>query len=162
MSDRDRAGGGMSLTRFAAIVEAYGSAPQRWPGSERAAAEALLAASAEARALREAAAPLDAALSLSPAPAPSAALRAGLLQAAPRSAPARPNPRGFWQALPGILAGEFGEPRPAGAMLGVALLLGMAAGGALGTQVLPAAEFAVADDVDVVQIAMFDEQLAEY
>ena len=39
----------MSLDRFAALVDAYGASPARWPEAERAAAAALMKASAEAR-----------------------------------------------------------------------------------------------------------------
>jgi len=40
----------MKLERFSEILGAYGADPERWPAAERSAAEALLAASAEARA----------------------------------------------------------------------------------------------------------------
>lgn len=162
MNNQDRDDHGMSLARFTVIVEAYGSEPRRWPVAERAAAETLLAASAEARALRDAAAALDTALSLSRAPAPSAALRSALLQAAPRQDRMRPASRGSWQALPGILAGELGGLRPAGAMLGTALLLGILAGGVVGAGVAPSTEPAIDADIDVIQLAMFDDQIAEY
>jgi hypothetical protein len=49
----------MNLKRFKEIVEAYGADPARWPARERAAAEAFLASSSEARQLREAEARLD-------------------------------------------------------------------------------------------------------
>lgn len=52
----------MKLTRFRAILAAYGAQPERWPEGERAAAEALARSSLEAaRALAEARA-LDRAL----------------------------------------------------------------------------------------------------
>jgi hypothetical protein len=49
----------MNLDRFAALVDAYGSSPARWPEAERAAAQALLATSAEARRLAQEADALD-------------------------------------------------------------------------------------------------------
>ena len=48
--------------RFAALIEAYGSRPNRWPEAERDAALALLASSSWARRLRDEAAALDALL----------------------------------------------------------------------------------------------------
>ena len=52
----------MNLARLAELLDAYGASPQRWPEAERAAAEQLLALSAEAGVLRDRAARLDAAL----------------------------------------------------------------------------------------------------
>jgi hypothetical protein len=49
----------MNLERFAAIVEAYGGSPARWPDAERAAAVALMKASPEAQRLAEEAEALD-------------------------------------------------------------------------------------------------------
>jgi hypothetical protein len=49
----------MNLDRFAALVDAYGGSPARWPEAERAAAEALLATSAEARRMAQEADTLD-------------------------------------------------------------------------------------------------------
>jgi hypothetical protein len=61
-----------ALTRFEALLDAYGAAQQRWPAARRAAAEALLARSREAQALHAAAARLDVlidAAKVEPAPA---------------------------------------------------------------------------------------------
>lgn len=63
-------GTAMPLDRFASLLDAYGAAPERWPEEDRAAA-ALLADSEDARTLRREAAPLDDALDLVEAPAPS-------------------------------------------------------------------------------------------
>ena len=41
----------ITLTRFARILEAYGAEPACWPDAEQAAAERLLAQSAQARRL---------------------------------------------------------------------------------------------------------------
>lgn len=49
----------LSLTRFRALAEAYGSQIERWPESEREAAHALVRCSEEARALLRAEEPLD-------------------------------------------------------------------------------------------------------
>ena len=64
----------LSLERLQAILETYGTAPQRWPAAERAAALALLAGSAQARALRDREARLDQALRQLTSPPPSEAL----------------------------------------------------------------------------------------
>jgi hypothetical protein len=67
----------MSMARLAAILDAYGADPARWPGAERDAALALLAASPAARARQAAAAELDACLDAAPSvvPAPDLAAR---------------------------------------------------------------------------------------
>ena len=49
----------MKPRRFRKLLGSYGANPERWPEDERAAAVALLAASSEARALRERAETLD-------------------------------------------------------------------------------------------------------
>ncbi len=49
----------MSLDRFAALVDAYGASPARWPEGERAAAAALMKASADARRMAAEADALD-------------------------------------------------------------------------------------------------------
>lgn len=52
----------MNTTRFATLLDRHGPAPARWPAADRAAAEGLLARSAEARAMLQAASALDAML----------------------------------------------------------------------------------------------------
>jgi hypothetical protein len=47
------------MDRFRELLDAYGAEPRRWPAQERGMAEALIAASPEARALRAKAAGLD-------------------------------------------------------------------------------------------------------
>jgi len=49
----------MNLDRFAALVDAYGGSPARWPAAERAAAAALMKSSPEARRLAQEADALD-------------------------------------------------------------------------------------------------------
>lgn len=80
-----------TLDRLTEILDAYGADPNRWPAAERADALALVAVSPDARDLVAAAARLDAVLdALPPAQAPSAALRARIVAAAPaRSRPRR-------------------------------------------------------------------------
>jgi hypothetical protein len=58
----------LSLERFRALIAAYGARPELWPDTERAAALALRDASAEARALFDEEAALDATLGALPAP----------------------------------------------------------------------------------------------
>jgi len=49
----------MGMDRFAALVDAYGSSPARWPDAEREAAIALMQSSPEARRLADEAGRLD-------------------------------------------------------------------------------------------------------
>lgn len=118
----------MNLDRFAILIEAYGTDPRRWPADERAAAQALLAASAEAQRLLREASPLDALLS-SPPPViePSAMLRARILaQVAPHAA-AGPHWRTqIAEAL--ALLFPAGRMVPQFAALGLALAIGIGAG----------------------------------
>ena len=109
----------MTLDRFAALVDAYGASPARWPEGERAAAVELMQASAEARRLAEEADQLDRLLD-TPQTAPvTRALQDRILAALAGDAPA---PRGSRITL--------GRWLPAGAVA-CSLLLGLA----IGTQV---------------------------
>jgi hypothetical protein len=139
----------MSLARFASILDAYGAAPRRWPATERAAAEALLAGSAEARAMLERAAELDRLLDAAEAPAPSPALRAAVLRAAPRPRRRSDLPR------------RLGGRRAAAAALAASLLLGIVAGGTLSGGTLSGATPAEAG-ADLLQLALFDDDLSGY
>jgi hypothetical protein len=78
----------MTLERLRGLLDAHGARAEQWPSEERAAALALLGESSEARALQTAAARVDAALDLVPAPQPSLELIARILAAAP-GAPTR-------------------------------------------------------------------------
>lgn len=158
----------MSIARLQAILDAYGAESRRWPAAERMAAEALLARSAEARALRDSAAGLDLVLSISTAPQPSPALRDAILQAARRPAPA-PAPgaadplRTLWRSLLGALTGELGGLRPAGAVLVLALVLGAVAGGAVETGSADGTSVAMSEqNLDFVQLALFDDSYGEF
>ena len=126
----------MNLERLREIVDAYGASATRWPEAERPAAEALLAASAEARALADDAARFDALLDMAPAEEPSAALRERLMAARPRAAaplagPAAETPyrkeRGFFSGLLEAVWPYGSAAFPAGA-LAAALVMGMVLG----------------------------------
>jgi hypothetical protein len=121
-----------ALARFEALLDAYGAEPRRWPEDRRAAAEALLARSAEAQALHAAAARLDALLdgaAVGPAPAH---LVGRVIAAAPQ-----PKARG------GRFAGWL---KPA-AGLAFAAVLGLALGGVVSPFGAGNAEYADADSV---------------
>ena len=131
----DRTDAPMPLSRFQALLDAYGAAAGRWPEEERTAALALLARSPAARQARDAAARLDALLNRVPAEPPSAALVERVLAAAPVGVPAPPAARG--QHRRGIgrrLAASLGQVWPGAAAwqpvtaLATALLLGLAVG----------------------------------
>jgi hypothetical protein len=57
----------MTLGRFRVLLDSYGTDPQRWPKGLRAGAEALLSGSAAARAMRDEAEQLDAAIAVATA-----------------------------------------------------------------------------------------------
>jgi hypothetical protein len=61
----------MTMERLNTILDAYGASPARWPAEERVAAEAMIAASDEARAAFAGAARLDAMLDQAAAPPPA-------------------------------------------------------------------------------------------
>ena len=62
----------MKAERLHELADAYGADLRRWPASERAFAESLLAADPSLREVLDQAAALDALLDTAPAPAPSA------------------------------------------------------------------------------------------
>lgn len=118
----------MNLERFTTLIDAYGSDPRRWPDAERQAAQALLAASAEAQQLMHEAAPFDALLAAPPADIePSAALKSRLLaQIAPR-----PMAATTWRSQIAEVLGLLfpaGRAVPQFAALGLALAIGVGAG----------------------------------
>lgn len=132
----------MNAERFEALAAAYGARPERWPGAERAAAEAFMASDrAAAERLLFEARLIDAALEASPAPQVSHALRERILASAP---PPRPARRSGW----------FGLPRWATATgLAAACAVGMASGAAaaqhLVVEAQTAAVYATASDIPV-------------
>lgn len=91
----------LTLAAFRRLISAYGAAPARWPDAQRQAANALLASSAEARALLRREEALDSVLASLALPQPDEAdlarLRAGV--AARLCAPA-PSRLGWLPALP--------------------------------------------------------------
>jgi hypothetical protein len=70
----------MDHARFCALIQAYGARPDRWPASERGAAESFLAASPEASALLADQERLDDLLDRFEAPPPSASLLRGVAE----------------------------------------------------------------------------------
>ncbi|SDQ49010.1 hypothetical protein [Brevundimonas sp. 374] len=75
----------MKAERLHELADAYGADLRRWPASERAFAESLIAADPSLKAVLDEAAALDALLDAAPRPVPSAALTARILAAAPRA-----------------------------------------------------------------------------
>lgn len=141
---------GMTLARLADSWRPYGADPARWPPTERDAASRLLERSPGARNLRSRTDALDDLLTTSVAPAPnrdcaspfSRCWRRGLLL-------------GLRDAAVSALAGELGGLRPAGAVVGIALLLGVMVGGALGVDA--GNEIAASEAIDIVDLAYLDE-----
>ncbi len=75
----------MKAERLHELADAYGADLRRWPASERAFAESLIAADPSLKAVLDEAAAMDALLDAAPRPVPSAALTARILAAAPRA-----------------------------------------------------------------------------
>jgi hypothetical protein len=100
------ASGDMTPERFAALLDAYGGDPARWPDAEREQARALLDRSADARARRGAAAALDALLDRATTLKPSRGLAERILAEAPtpRVVPLRRPLRGRIAAVVGLAA----------------------------------------------------------
>lgn len=142
----------MTLERLRALIAAYGGTPAKWPTAERAAAEALLARSPEARAALAEAIPLDTLLDAVPALAPSPALRAAVLAAMPQSELSGRGNR--WQGLRDLL-GEFGALPAVRPLLFASLLLGLFAG-------YFNEDNATEANGDLVQLAVYDDAYSEY
>ena len=143
----------MTLERLRTLVAAYGSKPTNWPTAERAAAEALLARSPEARAALAEAEPLDTLLDAVPAVAPSPALRAAVLAGMPQSVRSGRGSR--WQGLRDLL-GEFGALPAVRPLLFASLLLGLFAG------YFSEDNSTTDTNTDLVQLAVYDGAYAEY
>ena len=75
----------MKAERLHELADAYGADLRRWPASERAFAESLIAADPSLKAVLDEAAALDALLDAAPKPVPSSAMIARILAAAPRA-----------------------------------------------------------------------------
>ena len=89
----------MTMERLNTILEAYGASPALWPAEERAAAEAMIAASDDARAAFADAARLDAMLDQAAPPPPADRLGWRLRGIGPRPEPfvaSAPRPRMAW------------------------------------------------------------------
>lgn len=138
----------ITLERFTAIVDAYGASPARWPSGERRAAEALLAVSADARALLAEACALDGMLAAAPVEAPSGALVERLMASRPRPATAKvssPKQQGFFRELISAIW-PYGSPAlPTGA-LAASIMLGIALGSVSEIAVLDGNQIAAASD----------------
>jgi len=142
----------MTLERLRALIAAYGGKPSNWPAAERAAAEALLARSPEARAALAEAEPLDTLLDAVPALAPSPALRAAVLAGMPRS---NRSGRGtWWQGMRDLL-GEFGTLPAVRPLLFASLLLGLFAG-------YFSDDGSTESNTDLIQLAVYDDAYSEY
>jgi len=152
----------ISMERLKEMVDAWGASPSRWPEAERPAAEALVAASAEARRLVDEALHLDTLLDAAPVEAPSEALMARLMAARPRPVADAPSvaraPRGAWRGLIEAVW-PYGSPAvPAGA-LAASIMLGIMVGNTgdfspLAETTIMASE-ATADD-QIIALAMAD------
>ncbi len=139
----------MTIERLRAVIDSYGTSAVRWPEAEREAAAALLAESAAARALVTEAATLDEMLDAVPAVAPTGAMRAAILAAAPRAGSRQDN---GWRAV----IGELGGWRLAGAVLAASLVLGIVSGGWLSTGLT------TESSPDLLQLALLDDSVTEY
>jgi len=115
----------ITIARLGRLLDAYGAEASRWPGDERIAVQALLARSAEARALVAEARRLDHALAAVRPPRPGAAVAARLRGLVGGGAPSAP-------PAPAFAARPFGRPLAALA-LASSLLLGVSIGLLRGT-----------------------------
>jgi anti-sigma factor RsiW len=98
----------MDLTRFEALVAAYGAAPTRWPDEERDAAEALARADPRAAALLAEADGIDALLFAHRVAEPSRTLRAMVIEGAPKKQRLKGRAKLWWSGLALALAGASG------------------------------------------------------
>ncbi len=128
-----------ALAKFEALIDAYGAEPRRWPADRRAAAEALLEISAEARALRDAGARLDGLIAAAPVEPAPAHLVGRILAAAPRSRAARRAGAGGW--LAGLWKPAIG--------LAFAAVMGIALGGVVSPFETNTADAAEADSISL-------------
>ena len=96
----------MDKERFEALIDAYGARPERWPASERAAAEAFAASSIEAMAWLDRARRLDEALDAWTMEPAGAVLRERVVAGGPKQHAARrgANVRRLWWAGAGLAA----------------------------------------------------------
>lgn len=97
----------MGAARFAALIDAYGAEPRRWPEEERAAAQAFARSDPRAVALLDAGADLDDLLLAHHVQQPSVALRAAVIASGSRRR-LLARARLWWAALALGLAGAGG------------------------------------------------------
>jgi hypothetical protein len=117
----------MTMQRARALLDAYGSAPDRWPAAERDGARAFIAAEPEARQHAEQARRLDMILDGTETIAPSAGLYARVL-AAFDSVAAKPSVRRTLKRIANVVWPEAPLWQPM-----AALAISLAAGILLGT-----------------------------
>lgn len=101
----------MNAARFAALLDAYGADPRRWPAEERAAALAFAADDPAAPAMLAAAADLDGLIEMAPPQPADAALRDAIIASAGTGPPPRLSlwwaGAGLGAALAGAAAGAL-------------------------------------------------------
>lgn len=165
----------MTLARLSELVGAYGASAVRWPEAERVAAEALLAGSADARALVAEARELDLLLDMAPSATASSDLAARIMAARPRAASGRivsagRERPGLWRAI-ARMVWPYGSPAfPAGA-LAASIMLGVtfgasfsssiAAFGLTTTQVADSAATATGSGEQLVSLALAENDYPE-
>lgn len=142
----------MDTATFAALLDAYGAEPARWPADRRDAAWAFLEADAQAAAAAEVAVRLDALLSIAVAPRPSPRLRSAIL-AAPRPSRAGRDP---WPWLKGAglaagLTAGLAAAGAAGVVAGLAARPLMAPSHSAGADALEEAALQLRDPPDLVE-----------
>jgi hypothetical protein len=113
--------GPIDRERVAALIEAYGAEPSRWPEGERAQAQALLASDPELQRMQAQASALDQLLALPEPLAPSAELRRAVAEIPLRAE------RGAAVALPWLFASALRSALAAAFVLGLGVLAGTSA-----------------------------------
>jgi hypothetical protein len=111
----------MKAERLHELADAYGADLRRWPASERAFAESLIVADPSLKAVLDDAAALDALLDAAPTPAPSAALTARVLAAAPQRKAPKFEARGRLGRAVWYLGAGWAAAACAGVVAGVGL-----------------------------------------
>ena len=138
----------MTPARFARLLDTHGPHPELWPAHMRTVTGALLATSAEARALLAATRALDARLAAGLAqPTPESVARLRLAVARKIARGPLPAPPGPWPRLRALLR----PAAPAGwgalaAMATCALWLSLSAGPAVGDPLAPLQTLPIAED----------------
>jgi len=145
----------MNEARLAAIVAAHGAAPHRWPEAERQAAIGLLSRSAEARAMLDAEAELDALLGQVPDQvAPSAILVERLIAARPRAVPPPVQHAPRSRASGWRILWPYGSPLIPTSALACSMLLGLVLGTSLQSESTEPMGITQADSEQLVMLAL--------